>query len=83
MSAMTLRNLDPRVAEILRQRAASEGRSPNSLICDVLEREAEDELRRQRMREQRPEAAAIRRRIKRRFGAGTPSEELVRNDRRR
>jgi plasmid stability protein len=83
MGAMTLRNLDSEVAAILRRRANSEGRSLNALICDILAREANEELRRERMRAQRPEAAAMRRRIKRRFGAGTPSEKLIREDRRR
>ena len=83
MGAMTLRNLDPQVAATLRRRAAREGRSLNSLICEILAQEADEELRRDRMRAQRPAAKALRRRIKRRFGAGTPSEKLVREDRRR
>ncbi|MDJ0866194.1 MAG: hypothetical protein QNK03_08815 [Myxococcota bacterium] len=83
MGAMTLRNLDPEVAETLRRRAAREGRSLNSLICEILAREADEDRRRERMRAQRPAAAALRRRIERRFGPGTPSEKLVREDRRR
>jgi plasmid stability protein len=83
MGAVTLRNLDSEVAAVLRRRAQSEGRSLNSLICDILSREAHEELRRQRMRAQRPEAVALRRRIERRFGEGTPSEKLIREDRRR
>ena len=83
MGAMTLRNLDPDVAEILRRRAAEDGRSLNALICDILAREAHEDLRYERMKAQRPEAAAIRRRLERRFGKGTPSEKLVREDRRR
>jgi plasmid stability protein len=80
---MTLRNLDPEVADVLRRRAAREGRSLNALLCEILSDEAREELRRERMRAQRPEAAALRRRIKRRFGEGTGSEQLVREDRRR
>ena len=83
MGAMTLRNLDSKVAEVLRRRAASEGRSLNALICEILTREADEEARRERMRAQRPEAEALRRRIKRRFGEGTDSVKLVREDRRR
>ena len=83
MGAMTLRNLDTEVAEVLRHRAAREGRSLNALLCDLLAREAREELRRERMRAQRSEAAALRRRIKRRFGEGTGSEKLIRADRRR
>jgi plasmid stability protein len=83
MGAMTLRNLDPEVAEVLRRRAAREGRSLNALLCEILSGEAQEELRRERMRAQRPEAAALRRRIKRRFGEGTRSEKLIREDRRR
>ena len=83
MGAMTLRNLDPDVAEVLRRRAASEGRSLNALLCEILAREAREELRRERMRAQRPNAESLRRRIKRKFGEGTPSEELLRQDRRR
>ena len=80
---MTLRNLDSKVAEVLRRRAASEGRSLNALICEILTREADEEARRERMRAQRPGAEALRRRIKRRFGEGTDSAKLVREDRRR
>ena len=80
---MTLRNLDPDAAETLRRRAAREGRSLNSLICEILARAADEEQRRERMRAQRPDAEALSRRIKRRFGEGTPSEKLVREDRRR
>jgi plasmid stability protein len=83
MGAMTLRNLDSNVAEVLRLRAASEGRSLNALICEILAREAAEEVRRDRMRAQRPEADALRRRIERRFGEGTDSAKLVREDRRR
>jgi len=83
MGAMTLRNLDPEVTEVLRRRAADEGRSLNALLCEILSREAEEELRRERMRAQRPKAEALRRRIERRFGEGTASEKLVRQDRRR
>ncbi len=81
MSAMTLRNLDPKVAEILRRRARAEGRSLNVLICDLLTRAAEDDERRRRMRRQRPRAELLRRELRRRFGEGTPSEKLIRKDR--
>jgi plasmid stability protein len=83
MRAMTLRNLDARTAEVLRRRAAREGRSLNALICEVLAREADEELRRERMLAQRPAAAALRSRVQRRFGKGTPSEKLIREDRKR
>ena len=83
MGAMTLRNLDPRVSEILRRRASAEGRSLNALIVDILTRAAQDEERRRRMREQRPRAEKLRRAIRRRHGEGTPSEKLVREGRRR
>ncbi len=83
MGAMTLRNLDPQVAETLRRRARAEGRSLNALICEILTREAREEDRRLRMREQRPAAEALRKRIRRRHGEGTPSEKLIREDRRR
>jgi plasmid stability protein len=83
MSAMTLRNLDPRVGEILRRRARAEGRSLNALIVDILTRAADEEERRRRMREQRPRAEKLRHAIRRRHGEGTPSEKLVREGRRR
>lgn len=80
---MTLRNLDPDVAAVLRRRAAEEGRSLNSLICEILAREADEERRRDRIRAQRPRAERLKRDIERRFGPGTPSEKLIREDRRR
>jgi plasmid stability protein len=83
MPAMTLRNLDPEVLETLRARAREEGRSLHSLICEILTRAAREDQRRARMREQRPEAERLRRRLERRGGKGTPSEKLVRADRRR
>jgi plasmid stability protein len=83
MSAMTLRNLEPEVLAALRERARRQGRSLNSLICEILSREALEESRRKRMRAQRPAAEALRRRIRRRHGAGTPSQKLLREDRRR
>jgi len=83
MAAMTLRHLEPEVADVLRRRARAEGRSLNALICEILGREAREGERRERMRSQRPKALAIRRRLLRRFGEGTPSERLVREDRRR
>jgi plasmid stability protein len=83
MAAMSLRNLPTDVVEKLRARARSEGRSLNALMCEVLTREVRSEERRERMRAQRPRAEALREEIRRRFGAGTPSEKLVRQDRRR
>jgi plasmid stability protein len=83
MSAMTLRNLPPEVVARLRTRAKSEGRSLNSLICEILAREASLQERRERMRAQRPRIAALRETIRRRYGEGTPSEKLIREDRRR
>ena len=83
MGAMTLRNLDARVVAVLRQRARSEGRSLNSLMCEILAREAREQERRERMRAQRPRAEALRRALRRRFGEGTPAEKLVKQDRRR
>lgn len=80
---MTLRNLDPAVLETLRERARAERRSLRSLICEILTEAAGEEQRRARMRAQRPEAERLRRRLERRGGKGTPSEKLVRNDRRR
>jgi Zn-dependent protease len=73
----------PEILAILRRRAREEGRSLNALICSILGREVREEQRRQRMREQRPRAEALRRRIRRRVGAGTPAEDLIRQDRRR
>ncbi len=83
MGALSLRNIDPDVLETLRARAKTEGRSLNSLICEILAREAREDQRRDRMREQRPEAEALRRRLRRRGGEGTASEKLLRRDRRR
>ena len=83
MGAMTLRNLDPEVVETLRARARAERRSLHSLLCEILTRAAREEQRRERMRQQRPQVDALRRRIRRRVGAGTPSERLIRGDRRR
>ena len=81
MGAMTVRNLDPKVAEALRRRARAEGRSMNDLVVEILSRAAEDEDRRRRMREQRPRAEKLRRALRRRFGEATPSEKLLREDR--
>ncbi|MBM4382588.1 MAG: hypothetical protein FJ091_04380 [Deltaproteobacteria bacterium] len=83
MSAMTLRNLEPDVVEKLRARAKAEHRSLNALICEILRREASAEERRQRMRAQRPRVEALREAIRKKYGPGTPSEKLVRQDRRR
>jgi plasmid stability protein len=81
MGAMTVRNLDPKVAEVLRRRARAEGRSMNDLIVEILTRAADDEDRRRRMRAQRPRAEKLRRALRRRFGVATPSEKLIREDR--
>jgi plasmid stability protein len=83
MGAITLRNLEAQVVNVLRRRARSEGRSLDSLICEILAREANEEARRERMRAQRPRLDALRETIRRRYGRGTPSEKLVREDRRR
>jgi len=83
MGAMTIRNLDPKAAEVLRRRARAEGRSMNDLVVEILCRAAADEERRRRMREQRPRAERLRRALRRRFGVPTPSEKLLREDRRR
>jgi plasmid stability protein len=83
MGAMTIRNLDPRAADVLRRRARAEGRSMNDLVVEILSRAAADEERRRRMLEQRPRAERLRRSLRRRFGVPTPSEKLLREDRRR
>ena len=83
MGAMIVRNLDPKVAEALRRRARAEGRSMNDLVVEILTRAAEDDDLRRRMRAQRPRAEKLRRAMRRRFGAPTPSEKLIREDRRR
>ena len=83
MRAMTLRNLPSEVVDRLRERAEAQGRSLNSLICEILGREAAAQERRDRMRAQRPRIVAIREAIRRRHGEGTPSEKLIREDRRR
>jgi plasmid stability protein len=80
---MIVRNLDPKVAEVLRRRARAEGRSMNDLVVEILTRAAEEDDLRRRMREQRPRAEKLRRALRRRFGAPTPSEKLLREDRRR
>jgi hypothetical protein len=80
---MTVRNLDRKVAEVLRRRARAEGRSMNDLVVEILCRAAADEDRLRRMREQRPRAEKLRRALRRRFGAPTASEKLLREDRRR
>lgn len=82
MAAMTLRNLEAEVVEKLRRRAKREGRSLNSLICEILIREAGEQERRERMRAQRPRVEALREAIRRRYGEGTPAEKLVREGRR-
>jgi plasmid stability protein len=83
MAAMTLRNLEPDVVDALRRRARRDGRSLNALICEILTREARNEERRERSRAQRPRMEALREAIYRRYGEGTPSEKLIREDRRR
>jgi plasmid stability protein len=80
---MIVRNLDPKVAEVLRRRARNEGRSMNDLVVEILTRAAEEDDLRRRMRQQRPRAEKLRRDLRRRFGAPTPSEKLIREDRRR
>ena len=55
----------------------------NDLIVEILSRAAADVERRRRMREQRPRAEKLRRALRRRFGPATPSEKLLREDRRR
>jgi len=67
----------------LRQQAKAEGRSLNSLICDILAREARTLERRARQRAQAPARDALRQRIRDEFGEGTPSELLIREDRNR
>jgi plasmid stability protein len=82
MGAMTVRNLDPKVAAVLRERARAEGRSMNDLVVEILTRAADDDDRRRRMRQQRPRAEKLRRALRRRFGVPTtPSEKLIREDR--
>ncbi len=83
MGAMTIRNLDPKAAELLRRRARAEGRSMNDLVVEILSRAAADADRRRRMRAQRPRAEKLRRALRRRFGKPTPSDKLLREDRRR
>ena len=80
---MTVRNLDPRILSLLRRRAQAERRSLNSLVCEILAQAAEEDERRRRISHQRPRVEALRRSIRRRFGEGTPSEKLLREDRRR
>jgi plasmid stability protein len=81
MGAMTLRNLEPDVVAALRRRARRERRSLNALICEILTREAHNDERRERSRKQRPRMEALRESIRRRYGEGTPSEKLIREDR--
>jgi plasmid stability protein len=80
---MIVRNLDPKVAEALRRRARAEGRSMNDLVVEILTLAAEDDELRRRMRAQRPRAVKLRESLRRRFGMATPSEKLIREDRRR
>lgn len=83
MGAMTVRNLDPSVLAILRRRAAEEHRSLHSLVVQILTQAAEADARRQRMREAWPRLEKERRSLRRRHPEQTPSEELLREDRRR
>jgi plasmid stability protein len=83
MGAMTIRHLDQKAADVLRRRARAEGRSMNDLVVEILTRAAAEDERRQRMREQRPRAEALRQQLRRRFGVPTASEKLLRDDRRR
>ena len=76
-----MRNVDPGVLATLRGRAQAEGRSLNSLICDILAREAQKLERLARKREQGPAREALRQRILEEFGEGSPSELLIREDR--
>ena len=78
-----MRNLDPDVMAALRRQAEADRRSLNSLICDILTREAQKLDRRARQRAQGPAREALRQRILREFGEGTPSEQLIREDRER
>jgi hypothetical protein len=84
MKAMTLRNLDPKVAATLRRHAQLRGMSLNALIVELLARAAEDIERRDRIQSQTPRRIRLRADIARRFGrVRTPSEQLVREDRKR
>lgn len=84
MKAMTLRNVDPRVADTLRRRARERGQSLNALIVELLARAAEDIERRQLIEAQAPKRARLRSEIARRFGrVRVPSERLIREDHKR
>lgn len=84
MKAMTLRNVDPKVAETLRRRARARGQSLNSLIVELLSLAAEDIERRERIAEQESRRTRLRADLVRRFGrVRVPSERLVREDRSR
>ena len=76
-----MRNLDSDVMAALRRQAEVEGRSLNSLIGDILTREAQKLDRRARQRAQGPAREALRQRIFEEFGEGTPSQQLIREDR--
>ena len=76
-----MRNVDPEVLVSLRDRAGAEGRSLNSLICEILTREAQRLDRLARQRDQGPAREALRQRILEEFGEGSPSELLLREDR--
>jgi hypothetical protein len=82
VKAMTLRNVDPKVAETLRRRAR--GQSLNALIVERLTQAAGEIERRERIQEQASRRVRLRREIARRFGpVSVPSERLLREDRRR
>lgn len=81
MGAMTVRNLDPKVASLLRRRAAEQGRSLNSLVVEILTQAAEREKRRGRLATLIPKMDALRKKIAREFPNQTPSEILIREDR--
>ena len=81
MGAMSLRNLDPKVAATLRERAEAESRSLNSLICDILTREALKLEKRARWIARRDAIDARAQAIFEEFGEGTPAEVLIREDR--
>lgn len=84
MKVMTLRNVDPKVAETLRRRARARGQSLNALIVELLARAAEDIERRERIAAHASRRARLRGEMVRRFGrVRAPSEQLVREDRKR
>jgi len=81
MGAMTVRNLDPKVVERLRMRAAEQKKSLNVLVCEILAQAAEDDARRRRLRAVIPRMDRLRAKIAKEFPNQTPSEILIREDR--